>query len=479
WHSLAILHRLDKETSGLLLFGKSSLANKSLTDQFARRKVHKTYHLLTRGKLPRESLTVSSKIARVGERYKSGSNGEPAETRFKLIKKIGDKLLIAAEPVTGRTHQIRVHASENGFPILGDLPYGGAPAPRLCLHACELQFQHPASHQFFSFRAEPDFDRHPSLQLRSSLFPSEEHTAYRLIHGAADKMPGFYLDRFGDFLLAQSELRPTPAQMRLLESISIEHGSRATYHKTWSRHTQSRGVEESSPALLFGDPAPDPFTILENGLRYEISFRQGYSVGIFPDQRDNRRSFLNSFISPTFPFPEFKNRSLLNTFAYTCGFSVAAAKAGWQTTSLDLSGKYLDWGKRNMQLNAIDPAKHDFIFGDVFEWMNRLAKKERKFSAIVLDPPTFSHSKNQQFRAERDYARLVAAALPLLERPGLLFASTNAARLAPEEFILQVETGVRSVGRIPTISHFVPQPPDFPITREEPAYLKTLWLLVE
>ena len=64
-----------------------------------------------------------------------------------------------------------------------------------------------------------------------------------------------------------------------------------------------------------------------------------------------------------------------------------------KTTSLDLSKKYLDWGKRNFALNGIDAPAHDFIFGDTFDWLRRFAKKNRAFDCIILDPPTFSQSK--------------------------------------------------------------------------------------
>src|SRR6266496_2956094 len=82
WSSLAILHRLDKETSGVLVFGKSPLANRSLTEQFTGRRVRKKYLLLTDRPMKQLELVVKSKIARAGERYVSGTQGEPAETRF-------------------------------------------------------------------------------------------------------------------------------------------------------------------------------------------------------------------------------------------------------------------------------------------------------------------------------------------------------------------------------------------------------------
>src|SRR5208282_2118674 len=118
-------------------------------------------------------------------------------------------------------------------------------------------------------------------------------------------------------------------------------------------------------------------------LRFALRFDEGYSVGLFLDQRDNRRRLLHRHGAS----------EVLNAFAYTCGFSVCAAASGARVTSLDLSKKYLDWGRRNFVLNQLDPARHDFIFGDAFAWFRRLAKKKRLFDIIILDPPTFSRSK--------------------------------------------------------------------------------------
>ncbi len=130
-------------------------------------------------------------------------------------------------------------------------------------------------------------------------------------------------------------------------------------------------------------------------------------------------------------------------------------------------------------LNGLDPAQHDFIYGDTFDWLRRLAKKGRTFDAIILDPPTFSQSKESGvFRAEKDYAKLVAAALPLLKPGGVLLVSTNAAELPPEKFLDQIDEAAHRAQRKIVQQRYVPQPPDFPISRAEPAYLKTVWLRV-
>jgi 23S rRNA (cytosine1962-C5)-methyltransferase len=171
---------------------------------------------------------------------------------------------------------------------------------------------------------------------------------------------------------------------------------------------------------------------------------------------------------------------ILNAFAYTCGFSVYAAKAGARTTSLDLSKGYLEWGRRNFVLNQTNPVEHDFIFGDVFDWLRRLHKKNRSFDVILLDPPTFSQSKESgAFRAEKDFGKLVSAALPLLRSRGILFASANTSSWPPEEFLAAIKKPIMDANRTILQEHYFPQPPDFPISRAEPAYLKSLWLRVQ
>jgi 23S rRNA (cytosine1962-C5)-methyltransferase len=327
-------------------------------------------------------------------------------------------------------------------------------------------------------------------------------------------------------LLSQSDQGLNGAQQerlaKLLEFLSL----RGACHKVLPRDARKPSIAHA-PQLVLGCSAPEEFVVSENGVQFALSFNAGCSVGLFLDQRDNRRRFLRGYVASGFPlrrdapptppqegsnhsddrerssssqggksgktpeqFPSWEESEvgtsaplagmeLLNTFAYTCGFSVCAAKAGARTTSVDLSKKYLEWGKRNFALNGLNASHHDFIAGEVFEWLRRLAKKQRQFELIALDPPTFSQSKQHGvFQAEKDFGELVTAALLLLKPQGILFASTNTARLAPEEFLQQITSAIGAARRKILGQHYAPQPPDFPITRGEPAYLKTIWLRV-
>lgn len=480
WAKLAIVHRLDRETSGVMVFAKSALASRSLTEQFGARRVGKRYLLRTDGAVPTGTLRVETAIARAGERYlaRPAGSGDAAVTLFTAAAAGpgAGRRELAAEPLTGRTHQIRVHAAANGFPVLGDTLYGGSSAPRLCLHAERIAFHHPQSGEEVAFVVPADFDADPGRALRGAIIDSGTD-AFRLIHGAADRQPQWYVDQLGDYLLSQADADLTESQRSVLEALP----ARGIYHKRLSRRVRELSATEASPAHVHGSAAPDRFEVRENGVHFEIGFAEGYSVGLFLDQRDNRRRFLVNHVGAGFTlFPAgAAGRTVLNTFAYTCGFSVCAAIAGATVTSLDLSKKYLDWGRRNFALNGLEPAAHDFIFGDAFDWLRRLRKKGRLFDAILLDPPTFSQSaEGGTFRAERDYGKLVAAALPVLAPGGVLLACANTARLPAEDFLETVRGATATAGRSIGQEHYAAQPPDFPITRDEPGHLKSVWLRV-
>ena len=174
----------------------------------------------------------------------------------------------------------------------------------------------------------------------------------------------------GKAVEGRAAYQPNPRSTRrqsglTFPSADYASSARGVYHKVLTRLVRRTAQAEASPQWVLGDTATERFTVRENGLQFELSFREGYSVGLFLDQRDNRRRLLTQHVAADFPLlPAASGNEpweMLNTFAYTCGFSVCAAKAGAHTTSLDLSKRWLDWGKRNFQLNQVDPTGHDFL----------------------------------------------------------------------------------------------------------------------
>ncbi len=486
WQRLAIIQRLDKETSGVLVFTKTPAANASLTEQFTQRSVQKTYLLLSDRPLPRTEIQCRSQLIRLGDKYISRPLGAGPEART-TFRSLPDSLppyfVIEATPETGRTHQIRVHAADLGIPILGDVTYGGSPFRRVCLHAAALTFHHPTHGQQVTFTAPHRFQEDPRSALREALWPADETNCYRLIHGLSDDESRWYLDRLGNVLLASSNHPAPPSESvaARLAQFQDRYRARAVYWKQLQKNPGQAAPEQSSPRLIHGDLAGEECTVRENGLSFALSFREGYSMGLFLDQRDNRRRLLTHYVARDFSlFPNGPGSAqVLNTFAYTCAFSVAAAKSGAQTTSLDLSKAYLEWGKRNFVLNGLDPQRHDFIFGDAINWMERLRRKGRSFDLVILDPPTFSRSREfGTFQAEKDYPRLLQAALPLIKTGGTLLASTNAGGFEPATF---EEMVLRTIGNTRNVRQhlYAPQPLDFPTSRNEPAHLKTVWVSVD
>lgn len=204
--------------------------------------------------------------------------------------------------------------------------------------------------------------------------------------------------------------------------------------------------ESDLPVLVSGAAAQDlKSVVLERGLRYGIDFGAGYSAGLFCDQRANR-AFLESL----------KPRRVLNCFAYTCAFSVAAARAGAETLSVDLSKRSLERGRENLRLNGFESGEHRIIADDVLSILPRLARRGEEFDVVILDPPTFSRgAKGRVFRVERDLPDLLDHARSVLAPSGRVLLSTNAS----EVDVRALDKMGRAAGMAVTL---VPPPPEYP-----------------
>lgn len=142
-----IVHRLDRGTSGVIIVAKSKPAQKWLQKQFSSRKVRKVYYAVVKGKPDPDKAIIDMPIERDPkhpQRFRTSTRGRPANTKYTVMKVKNDYSLLMLEPVTGRTHQLRVHLKTVHHPIIGDLIYGGEPAERLYLHATELELTLPS-----------------------------------------------------------------------------------------------------------------------------------------------------------------------------------------------------------------------------------------------------------------------------------------------------------------------------------------------
>jgi 23S rRNA (cytosine1962-C5)-methyltransferase len=224
------------------------------------------------------------------------------------------------------------------------------------------------------------------------------------------------------------------------------------FGRIFARNLPKQDAEREAPRLMFGKADENLQTVAtECLLRYGIDFAAGYSVGLFVDQRENRR-----YVRQLAP------KTMLNCFAYTCSFSVAAASVGAKTVNVDLSKKSLVRGKENLALNSLPTGEHRFIADDVISVLPRLARKGEKFDVIILDPPTFSRShRGKSFQVERDFEDLLLAALEVAERNAHILLSTNCLTLGARALEMMARYCLKASRRAGNFHRESP-PPDFP-----------------
>lgn len=235
--------------------------------------------------------------------------------------------------------------------------------------------------------------------------------------------------------------------------------------RVFGKFLPRQNADRISPVLLAGDATLPLTTVVEeNGMRFGLDFGAGYSAGLFIDQRANR-----ALVRREPP------KRLLNTFAYTCSFSVAGALVGAETVSVDLSKKSLDRGRENFALNALDDSKHRFYADDVLDVLPRLARKNERFDIIILDPPTFSRgNKGRRFQVEQDLEELLLAALELTTPHAKVLVSTNCTRLNRRALENIARFALKATRRAAEF-HAEPPLPDIP----PDAAAQTLWLVMK
>lgn len=293
--------------------------------------------------------------------------------------------------------------------------------------------------------------------------------AYRLINGEGDALPGLTVDRYGEYLMVQlysaawdSHLTAlTTALQRVYQPLGIYRKLRPQE----TRRLEAKSKTKEYSRVISGEAAPVPLTVQENGLDYQVDLREGLNTGLFPDQRRNRRELM----------ARAAGKKVLNLFAFTGAFSIAAAVAGAkQVTSIDVSKKYLDVARENFSINRLNPKRHQFVVGDVFAELGKMRDQEKKFDIILFDPPSFSTTKKSRFSTHGGTAKLVAETLPLLEAGGLLMSSSNHQKVSMDDYLKELRRGALQVGGDLRTIFTSGQPEDFPcpVTFPEGRYLK-------
>jgi RluA family pseudouridine synthase len=172
-----IVHRLDKITSGVMVFARDAETHRALNIQFENHDAQKTYHAILEGNPKWEEKVAKHPLrSNVGHKHRTmvdDRNGKPSETRFRVIKRFEESALVEAKPMTGRTHQIRVHAYALGHPLIEDILYGSRDRygfPRPMLHAQTLSLIHPATNERVKFSTPHPADFDEALNLLKQIY---------------------------------------------------------------------------------------------------------------------------------------------------------------------------------------------------------------------------------------------------------------------------------------------------------------------
>jgi 23S rRNA (cytosine1962-C5)-methyltransferase len=474
--------RLDRDTSGVLLFTRRKSANGAVAAEFESRRVNKTYLAAVQGwpaKLEHGVMRHKLSPGKDG-RMVVARAGQEAVTRYRVVKRKAERALLELGLETGRTHQIRAQVAAMGAGIAGDRLYGSVPAPRLLLHAAALSIRHPSTKEKLTVQSAPPRDLddwvsgrardassdageitrriRAAIDVRWALGRSADAGAFRLVHGEGDDLAGMAVDIYGDHLLLHLF---TPEMQERKEAIlDFLHslGARGVYVKTHPKRADNlidpRSSDLCPSHAARGDDAPDPLLIREEGQTFRVRLGDGLKTGIFLDQRDNRRRVREMS----------KGMRVLNLFAYTCAFTVAAAKGGATgTVSVDVSAAALARGTENLAENGFGGSEdHEIVRDDVFDWLSLASKRAERFDLVILDPPSYATTHKSRFVAESDYPDLASDALALIAPGGRMLACTNHRGISSRKFRRHLFEAGRLSGRTIQQIKDLPPPLDFP-----------------
>lgn len=289
-------------------------------------------------------------------------------------------------------------------------------------------------------------------------FEAAGTTAHRIASGS-----GGWLERLGDDAMISHKNDPALRELLSgLENWCAESGWRPA--RLFTRYLPLKNDERISPVLHSGDATlPIQTVVTEASIRFGLDFGTGYSHGLFLDQRGNRAKLRT-----------MRPKRMLNTFSYTCSFSIVAALTGAETLSVDLSRKSLDRGRQNLALNALAETGHRFLADDALDLLPRLEQRGERFDVIILDPPTFSRgNQSRLWQVEQHLEDLIKAALEVAMPKCAILLSTNCTKIDTHSLERQARACARIKRRTTHYLRTAPEP-DFP----EGHGASTVWMMV-
>lgn len=352
---------------------------------------------------------------------------------------------------------VNVYTSDGCFIAKGHWQIGSIAVRVLTFEECEIDVS------FWCNRIRIAYD----VRQRIGVAGVQTNNMYRLVHGEGDNLPGLIIDIYGKTAVMQAHsVGMHHSRMAIAQALREVMGDIAVYYKseTTLPYKASLGQENG---FLFGESNDN--VAMENGLNFHIDWLKGQKTGFFVDQRDNRA--LLEYYS--------KDRSVLNMFCYTGGFSVYAMRGGARLVhSVDSSSKAVELVNANVELNFPSDPRHEAYAEDAFRFMEQM---KTPYDLIILDPPAFAKHRDALKNALRGYTKLNAKAFEKIQPGGILFTFSCSQAVNKEQFRTAVFTAAALARRNVRILHQLHQPADHPINIYHPEgeYLKGLVLYVE
>ena len=309
-----------------------------------------------------------------------------------------------------------------------------------------------------------------SREKRTSFEKDSLTTAYRLFNGEGDGIGGLIIDRYADYAVF-SWYNETLYQKKA----ELLTAFRTVYPDIIGAYEKIRFSTKDLPEsqFLYGEQAPEPLLVTENGVQFATYLNEGLMTGIFLDQKEVRGRLVDGFAV---------GKTVLNMFSYTGAFSVAAAMGGAvATTSVDLAKRSLPKTTEQFEVNHLNLAAQKIIVMDVFDYFKYASRKGLSYDMIILDPPSFARNKKKVFSVAKNYGELVKDSIDILTDKGTLIASTNAANLSLAKYKKMVITALQEKNVRYKITDTYQLPADFQVNPNFPEgnYLKVLFIEIE
>ncbi|WP_142961002.1 class I SAM-dependent rRNA methyltransferase [Enterococcus faecalis] len=309
-----------------------------------------------------------------------------------------------------------------------------------------------------------------SREKRTSFEKDSLTTAYRLFNGEGDGIGGLIIDRYADYAVF-SWYNETLYQKKA----ELLTAFRTVYPDIIGAYEKIRFSTKDLPEsqFLYGEQAPEPLLVTENGVQFATYLNEGLMTGIFLDQKEVRGRLVDGFAV---------GKTVLNMFSYTGAFSVAAAMGGAvATTSVDLAKRSLPKTTEQFEVNHLNLAAKKIIVMDVFDYFKYASRKGLSYEMIILDPPSFARNKKKVFSVAKNYGELVKDSIDILTDKGTLIASTNAANLSLAKYKKMVITALQEKNVRYKITDTYQLPADFQVNPNFPEgnYLKVLFIEIE